>query len=89
MRPVARSLARLDSFGSPLASKREMTMRQRMQMTWYYMQGYTMAVFGQDGDLIPGYSDWVLEKVLDELERPAAPTRAGRSAQSRSGAAGN
>jgi len=45
-----------------------MTRAQRRKMTEYYRQGYTMAIINAEGDLVPGYHDWVLEFILTEYD---------------------
>jgi hypothetical protein len=40
----------------------------RHQMRKYYRQGYTMAIITKEKQLVPGYSDWVLEAVVDILD---------------------
>lgn len=43
----------------------KMTRAQRKQLTEYYKRGYTMAIINAEGDLVPGYSDWIIEFVLE------------------------
>lgn len=45
-----------------------MTPAQRHKLREFYRRGYTMAVIDKDGNLIPGYNDWMIEVVLDLLE---------------------
>lgn len=54
-----------------MGSHVELTPERRAKVREYYRQGYT-AVFGDadTGELLPGYVDWSLEFILDELENP-------------------
>ena len=55
-----------------MKKKAKLTKAQRRQIDDYYLQGYTMCIIHADGGVVPGYADWILEYVLQEIERKEA-----------------
>lgn len=45
---------------------------ERTKWKEYRAHGYTMCVADRNGNLVPGYSDWILEHALDLLELESA-----------------
>lgn len=52
--------------------KLRLTADQRRQIRAYQQVGYTFCVIDDKGRVVPGYSDWVLEYILDELDIKSA-----------------
>jgi hypothetical protein len=45
------------------------TPQQRKRFREFIRQGYSIAIVLPDGSLCPGYADYMIEFVLDELEQ--------------------
>jgi len=48
--------------------KRKLTAEQRKQIRAYVEIGYTACIIDEQGRVVPAYSDWVIEYILDELD---------------------
>jgi hypothetical protein len=58
----------------------ELTAAQRILARAYLRAGYTACFFDpEDGRVLPGYADWSLAYVLDELEGRAGCSKKARS----------
>ena len=50
------------------AAKSRLSPAQKRAIRHYSRLGYAICAIAEEGDVVPGYADWQIEVVLDELD---------------------